>query len=43
MRELTPQEVDLISGGRVEQCPVPISWTIRRGIDAWFRSWERDF
>lgn len=43
MRELTPEEVQQVSGGYVEQCPTPFTWKLQAALDTWFRSWERDF
>lgn len=43
MRELTQQEIGQVDGGYVEQCRIPLSWSVRFALDSWFRSWERDF
>jgi hypothetical protein len=43
MRELTQQEIGQVDGGYVEQCRIPLSWSVRFALDSWFSSWERDF
>ncbi len=47
MKVMSNREVQLVSGGQVDQCPAPLSWAIedaiRSGLDAWFDSWQKDF